>query len=152
MVRDYTEGYYLPAAATSRRLASDDVAAARERAEWKRRAAAAGPAVSVRRVENGVRERLLGARFMVRAFVELGDLDPGEVEVQVAYGRVDDADELPEVELATLKQHGQRTPDGWAFEGEVPLATPGAFGYTVRVVPRHSVLSSVSEMGLVALP
>ena len=112
---------------------------------------AEGPsAVSVRRVENGVKERLLGARFTVRAFVELGDLDPNEVEVQVAYGRVDDADELPQIELTTLKQVGQRTPDGWTFEGEVPLATPGAFGYTVRVVPRHVGLATPSELGLVA--
>jgi starch phosphorylase len=106
--------------------------------------------VAVRRVENGVKERLLGARFTVRALVELGELDPSEVEVQVAYGRVDDADELPQVELATLKQHGPRTADGWMFEGEVPLATPGAFGYTVRVVPRHVGLATPSELGLVA--
>jgi starch phosphorylase len=150
MVRDYTEGYYLPAATTSRRLADHDFAASRELASWKRRVAAAWPAVSVRRVENGIRERLLGARFTVRAFVELGDLDPGEVEVQVAYGRVNDADELPDIELAILKQNGQRTADGWAFEGEVPLATPGAFGYTVRVVPRHVGLATASELGLVA--
>jgi starch phosphorylase len=97
-----------------------------------------------------VRERLLGARFTVRAVVELGELSPGEVEVQVAYGRVDDADELPAVELATLKQNGQRTAEGWVFEGEVPLATPGAFGYTVRVVPRHPGLVAPSELGLVA--
>jgi starch phosphorylase len=150
MVRDYTEGYYLPAASTSRRLAGDDFGASRELADWKRHAAAAWPGVSVRRVENGVKERLLGAHFTVRAFVELGDLDPDEVEVQVAYGRVDDADELPKVELTTLKQVGQRTPDGWTFEGEVPLATPGAFGYTVRVVPRHVGLVSAPELGLVA--
>ena len=150
MVRDYTEGYYLPAAATSRSLAGDDCAASRALASWKRHAAAAWPGVSVRRVENGVRERLLGAHFTVRAFVELGHLDRGEVEVQVAYGRVNDADELQEFELATLKQVGQRTPDGWTFEGEVPLATPGAFGYTVRVVPRHVGLASAPELGLVA--
>ncbi len=150
MVRDYTEGYYLPAALTSRRLAGDGFAASRELAAWKRRVAAAWPAVAIRRVENGARERLLGARFNVRAVVELGELDPGEVEVQVAYGPVDDADELPEVELATLKQNGQRTQDGWVFEGEVPLATPGAFGYTVRVVPRHPGLATPPELGLVA--
>jgi starch phosphorylase len=150
MVRDYTEGYYLPAALTSRRLAGDGFAASRELAAWKRRIAAAWPAVAVRRVENGARERLLGSRFTVRAVVELGELSPGEVEVQVAYGRVDDADELPAVELAALKQNGQRTAEGWVFEGEVPLATPGAFGYTVRVVPRHAGLVAPSELGLVA--
>jgi starch phosphorylase len=150
MVRDYTESYYLPASTTSRKLAAHGFAASRELAAWKQRVAAAWPAVAVRRVENGARERLLGARFTVRAVVELGELDPGEVEVQVAYGRVDDADELAAVELATLKQNGQRSEDGWVFEGEVPLATPGAFGYTVRVVPRHARLVTASELGLVA--
>src|SRR4029453_9951640 len=91
-----------------------------------------------------------GARITGRGLGEPGAPGPDEVEVQVAYGRVDDADELPEVELATLKQHGRRTADGWAFEGEVPLATPGAFGYTVRVVPRHVGLAAPSELGLVA--
>jgi starch phosphorylase len=150
MVRDYTGSYYLPASKTSRKLAADGFAASRELAAWKQHVAAAWPAVAVRQVENGARERLLGARFTVRAVVELGELDPGEVEVQVAYGRVDDADELAAVELATLKQNGQRTGDGWVFEGEVPLATPGAFGYTVRVVPRHVGLVTASELGLVA--
>jgi glycogen phosphorylase len=150
MVRDYTEGYYLPAATTSSRLAGDGFAASRELAAWKQRVTAAWPAVAVRRVENGTGERLLGARFTVRAVVQLGELDPGEVQVQAAYGRVNDADELPEVELATLKQNGQRAEDGWLFEGEVPLATPGAFGYTVRVVPRHVGLATSAELGLVA--
>jgi glycogen phosphorylase len=150
MVRDYTEAYYLPATLTSRKLAGDGFTASRELATWKQRVTAAWPAVAVRRVENGARERLLGARFTVRAVVELGELDPGEVEVQAAYGRVDDADELTAVELATLKQNGQQTEDGWVFEGEVPLATPGAFGYTVRVVPRHAGLATASELGLVA--
>ncbi|HEX8133569.1 MAG TPA: alpha-glucan family phosphorylase, partial [Actinomycetes bacterium] len=150
MVRDYTESYYLPAAHTSRLLAAEGFAASRELAGWKRRVATAWPQVAVRQVSNGSEERLLGARLTVRAVVELGELDPSEVEVQAAYGRVDDADELPEVELTALKQNGQRAEGGWVFEGEVPLATPGAFGFTVRVVPRHVGLATPSELGLVA--
>ena len=30
--------------------------------------------------------------------------------------------------------------------------SPGPFGYTVRVVPRHPLLASIAEMGLVTLP
>jgi starch phosphorylase len=150
MVRDYTEGYYLPAARTSRLLGADGFAASGELAAWKQRVAGAWPGVAVRQVSNGSEERFLGSRLLVRAVVELGELDPSEVEVQAAYGRVDDADELRDVELAALKQNGQRSGDGWVFEGEVPLATPGAFGYTVRVVPRHLGLASPAELGLVA--
>ena len=109
MVRDYTEGPFLPAAATSRRLPATSFPAS---GSWP--TGSAGPprpgrASTVRRVENGIKGACSG-RVPVRAFVELGDLDPSEVEVQVAYGRVDDADELPEVELATLEQAASEPP------------------------------------------
>ena len=126
---------------------ADEFAASRKL--WKRRAAAAWPGVSgAPGRRTGIKERQLGARFTVQASVRSGRPRPQRSEVQVAYGRVDDADDSPETS-ATLKQNGQRTPDGWAFEGEVPLATQGAFGYTVRVVPRHA-LATPSELGLVA--
>ena len=38
------------------------------------------------------------------------------------------------------------------FDATVPLARSGAFGYTVRVVPRNASLASVAELGLVTLP
>jgi glycogen phosphorylase len=36
--------------------------------------------------------------------------------------------------------------------GRAHLGSPGPFGYTVRVVPRHPLLASIAEMGLVTLP
>ncbi|HZD02483.1 MAG TPA: alpha-glucan family phosphorylase [Actinomycetes bacterium] len=150
MVREYTDDYYLPAAEGSWRLQAGGFAAARELAAWKKRVSAAWPGVVVRRVSGGQDEPALGSRLTVRAVVELGDLGPDEVEVQIAYGRVDDADELREVDVLPLKQDSQRAQDGWVFEGEVPLVTPGAFGYTVRVVPRHPSLIHPAELGLVA--
>jgi starch phosphorylase len=37
------------------------------------------------------------------------------------------------------------------YEGEVVLDRAGEFGYTVRVIPRHPLLLSAAELGLVAL-
>src|SRR6266545_4753324 len=148
MVRDYTERLYLPAAASSRLLGAGAYAASRELGEWKRRVTEAWAGVRVRRVESAEEDRSLGGRLPVRVVVELGSLEPDDVEVQVAYGRVDDADELTGTETMPLKQNGHA--DGaWTFEGEVPLAVPGAFGYTVRVVPRHDGIVDPSELGLV---
>jgi len=149
MVRDYTERLYLPAASCSRLLRADGFAASRELGEWKRRVTEGWAGVRVCRVESAEEDRSLGHRLPVRAAVELGALDPHEVEVQVAYGRVDDADELPEAQTMPLEQHG-RVDGAWIFEGEVPLTVPGAFGYTVRVVPRHDGITGPSELGLVA--
>jgi starch phosphorylase len=150
MVRQYTEDYYLPAAERSWRLQENGFAGARDLAAWKERVTAAWSGVIIRDVSSGQQEPSLGSRLTVRAVVELGNLDPEDVEVQVAYGRVDDADELPEVDVLPLKQDGQVEQGGWVFEGEVPLLTPGAFGYTVRVVPRHQSLISPAELALVA--
>src|ERR687888_230267 len=150
MVREYTEDYYLPAAEGSWHLQANGFAAARQLAAWKERVIAAWPGVIIRRVDRGQEEPALGSRLRVRAVVELGNLEPDEVEAQIVYGSVDDADELREVDVLPLKQDRQRTSDGWVFEGEVPLAIPGAFGYTVRVVPRHPSLIHPAELGLVA--
>ena len=38
------------------------------------------------------------------------------------------------------------------FDGTVTLARSGPFGYTVRVVPKHDLLASPAELGVVALP
>ena len=38
------------------------------------------------------------------------------------------------------------------YSGEVELAQPGPFGYTVRVLPRHPLLASRAELGLVTAP
>src|SRR6266536_2275448 len=149
MVRDYSERLYLPAAASSRLLRADGFAASRELGEWKRRVGEAWPGVAVRQVEADEGSRALGGRLPVRVVVDLGALSPDEVEVQVAYGRVNDQDELVDAELSPLKQNGRRDGKGWLFEGEVPLATSGAFGYTVRVVPRHHGIAEASELGLV---
>jgi len=37
------------------------------------------------------------------------------------------------------------------FAGTVALARAGSFGYTVRVVPRHPLLASPAELGLIAV-
>src|SRR6266540_1536571 len=143
MVRDYSERLYLPAAASSRLLRADGFAASRELGEWKRRVGEAWPGVAVRQVEADEGSRALGGRLPVRVVVDLGALSPDEVEVQVAYGRVNDQDELVDAELSPLKQNGRRDGKGWLFEGEVPLATSGA--EQVRSDPRAVLAPSGAE-------
>ena len=81
----------------------------------------------------------------VRASVSLASLTPDDVTVEVVYGRARDGDSLSDVAAVTL------TPVDGQFEGTVPLDRAGSFGYTVRVTPRHALLASPAELGLVAV-
>jgi starch phosphorylase len=70
----------------------------------------------------------------------------------VAYGWVDESDSLVEPSYLELTQAEPLGDGRWRFAGEVPLDRTGAFGYSVRVVPRHDLLASRAETGLIALP
>ena len=153
MVRDYVRELYTPAAVTGRKLNSDYRGAA-ELAAWKQRVRGGWSAVRVEHVESsGVGDAPeIGTELAVRAFVSLGELSPDDVDVQLVHGVINSEDQLVDSSVESLavaeSYHGGRH----RFDGSVALGRSGAFGYTVRVVPRHDLLASPAELGVVALP
>ncbi len=152
MVRDYVETLYAPAAATSARLAADDYAGAKELAAWRSRVLDRWPGVRVRHVDSGGAgdTPALGAKLSLRAEIDLAGLSPDDVDVQAVYGRVDDVNRLHDVATTSMNHGGDG--DGLQhFNVDVPLARTGAFGYTVRVVPRHELLADPADLGVITL-
>jgi len=151
MVRDYVEELYTPAARAAATLAAGDFDGARELAAWRAHIAGHWNGVRVEHVESsGVGDTPeLGSWLSLRAEVELPGLGPEDVEVQAAYGTADEAEQLHEVSLVSMKHVGAEGVRHW-FEASVPLERTGGFGYTVRVLPRHDGLSTPAELGLVA--
>jgi len=151
MVSDYVHQLYVPAARSSALLANGGFAAARDLTLWRSKVLAAWPQVHVEHVESsGVADiPELGSTLTLRAEVRLGSLSPSDVDVQAVFGTVDEADQLSDTGHVSLTADGNV--DGrYHFSGSVPLRRTGAFGYTVRVLPRHELLSSSGELGLVA--
>jgi starch phosphorylase len=158
MVREYVNRLYVPANGYERRLSADGYAAARSLATWKRRVQAAWPGVNVAHVESGGVDAVpqVGDELHLRALVHLNGLSPQEVEVQVVYGRSHDGDQLTDVRYAALEvdidEPGTQDPSvAREYRGTVQLAWAGAFGYTVRIVPKNDLLLGSAELGLVAV-
>ncbi len=167
MVRDYVLGYYGPAAVYSHKVTSD-LSVAKEFAAWKESVRAAWPAVRVVTVDSsGIgTEPSLGNVLSLVASVDLGGLTPDDVRVQAVIGRVDVNEQLHDIatvdmivapvlaaagasgEAEAVQSDGDRT-GGLRYEVQVPLHRSGAVGYTVRVLPRHELLASPAELGLV---
>ena len=153
MVRDYVSTLYAPAAASSRTL-NGDYAGAVELAAWKKRTREAWHGVVIDHVESsGVADApALNETLEVRAFVSLGDLTPDDVDVQVVHGRIGNDDNLVDTHTESLA-HAETYEGGrHRFEGKVRLSSTGAFGYTVRVLPRNSHLAAPAELGKVTYP
>jgi len=160
MVREYVTALYVPAAASSRALTdADGFGPARELAAWKKRVIAAWPQVRIEHVESeaaGSMGQRLGSALAVRVSVALGDLTRDDVAVEVVYGRPDEDDEIVRAAYAELSAEASQAADAAEgavrYSGEVSLDRPGPFGYTVRVLPRHRLLDSRAELGLVTYP
>ncbi|MBO9553892.1 alpha-glucan family phosphorylase [Cellulomonas sp.] len=152
MVADYVRHLYVPATTAGRMLARDGYDGARSLAAWKARVREAWEHVHVDHVETGGVGEVpqVGDELHVKAYVSLGTLDPGEVQVQVVHGRVTEADELDGYAVDALTLAETYEAGRHAFAGDVRLDASGPFGYTVRVVPWREGLTSVAELALVA--
>jgi starch phosphorylase len=152
MVRDYVHQLYSPAAASSRMLAQRGFAPAKELAAWKSKVTATWPRVRVLHVEGGgVGDApAVGSALTVRAAVDLAGLSPDDVVVQAVYGRVDEHDDLHRPVFLPLASTGPGDDGMPRYEGQVPLARAGSYGYTVRVLPHNALLPGDTDLGLLA--
>jgi starch phosphorylase len=158
MVQEYVEDWYAPAARSSAAVTVDGFAGARDLANYRGRLEAAWPRVRVAHVDTtgmldtpGAASLVVGTPLTVRAAVELAGLDPGEVTVQVVVGRVDDHYQLHDPVSAAMKPVGVVDGGVERYEATVALPAAGIIGYTVRVLPRHDLLTAPVELGRVVL-
>ena len=160
MVQDYVQQLYEPAALSSRAATAEGYTGARELAEWSTRVRKLWPQVAIEHVEataepdagEGAAAARLGGGLRIRALLQIGELAPDEVHVQAVFGRVDEDDQLRSAAIAPLVHVGSDDLGRNRYEGVINLEQSGPFGYTVRAVPYHRLLSSAAEMGLATLP
>jgi starch phosphorylase len=150
MVRDYVERLCEPTAARADRLGADRWRRARDLSAWKARVESAWHGVHVDTVETDDSVASLGARRVVHAVVGLGDLAPGDVQVQLLHGPVGQSNELDSVEVVPMIEADSADDRHARWRGEFDCERAGRYGFTVRVVPSHPDLVTPSELGRVA--
>ncbi len=160
MVAEYVDRLYVPAAISAQELAEHGRAGARGLANWKQHVRAGWEDVRVDHIEaapagDGADAGMaggseIGESITICAYVSLGKLAPQDVRVQVVSGRVNAADEITEAQFLDLNHEQEFEAGRHRFTADLKLETAGSFGYTVRVVPFHTALAHVAEVGCVA--
>jgi starch phosphorylase len=150
MVQEYVEKCYWPSAERHNTLAGENLKKAVDLARWRRGLAQNWPQVRVEAVEtSGVDPMHVGGELEVKARVNLGNLSPDDVEVQLFHGAVDTFNEIPSPSTVTMSHNGDHQGNTWLFCGTIPCRSSGQHGYAVRVLPRHNNLGNPFEPGLV---
>jgi glycogen phosphorylase len=151
VVRQYCDAYYVPSADRARRLLEHGARRADDIARWKQRVAHAWGQVRVESVNTGPPPELVaGTTFDMTAIVQLGDLSPDDVTVQLCIGRVDAYGTVSWTDIIAM-QPGSGDAGAWLFTANDACCTgSGVHGYTVRVLPTHDETGVLMAPGLIA--
>ncbi|MBW3591504.1 MAG: alpha-glucan family phosphorylase [Actinobacteria bacterium] len=150
MLRDYMELMYEPLAERIDAMSNSNFELAKSLAAWKQRVHLAWPLVKILSVDDAPHIAVSrGDERVVEAVVDLGELTPDDVSVELLHGPVRQQDELHSTQTAPMAAEGQTEDGPYRFTGAFECTVAGRYGFALRVVPAHDCLTSYAEMGLI---
>ena len=151
MVNEYAVRYYAPSARRGALLAADGLRRSVELAHAKDRLRhrwAGVKVVGVHAPSNGYVK--VGQPISVEALVDLPDLDPRDVSVQLYAGPLSATGAIEGGEVRPMLLAREMAPHRFVFTGQLDCRTSGRYGFAVRVVPGAADFATPFEPGLIA--
>ncbi len=138
VVHEYTEKYYLNAFQNYLRFSENGFQKVRELAAWKKGIIAGWNKADVKDLLFGQeKEVTVGSRVRVEALVDLGDLRPEDVQVELYFGNLNPSGEIAEGAALPMSVAEKREKNLYLYQGFVLCLKSGQFGFTVRMIPSH---------------
>ncbi|MFN2268048.1 MAG: alpha-glucan family phosphorylase [Desulfonatronovibrio sp.] len=150
MVEDYARTAYLPAYHNFVKLEKHDFEQAKNLAAWRMELMTKWGDVKIRNVQASTEENLYtGDELGISAEVYINGLSPEDLIVEIYSGGVDMHGNFINRNTVSMEKT-QDLEDNWIkYEGKVRPDTTGRFGYTVRILPHHSLLLDPHCLGLI---
>ncbi|MDB5319457.1 MAG: alpha-glucan phosphorylase, partial [Phycisphaerales bacterium] len=150
MVRDYTEKLYLPAAARGELLSAESLKRSIALSHAKDRLRQKWPGVRIVGVHtSGNGHFKVGQSMQVEAMVDLGDLDPKDVTVQLYAGAITASGAIGEAAPLGMEHSKQMAPGRHLYVGRIDCKTSGRHGFAIRVLPGNPDMATPFEPGLI---
>lgn len=152
MVLDYWQQSYLPSAERSEQLTADHLVRAKALSAWKTRVKKQWPQIQIQRIwtsEPETQELRVGDQLEVHADVQLGELNPTDVSVELYHGPLDSDGMIYDGQASPMLIAQSRGKGIFGFVGAIMCRTSGRHGFALRVLPHHDDLGNPFEMGLI---
>lgn len=150
-VQEYMEKSYEPSAVRYRHLIEGQLERAIELAQWRKRVVRDWPHIRVESVDaTGADPMHVGNQMEVQARINLGGLNPLDVDVQLYHGVVDNLGEIPRPAAVAMSHNGHPQAGAtWLYKGNIQCRASGQYGFAVRILPKHGDLANPFDSGLV---
>ena len=88
-----------------------------------------------------------GNNIEVRCIVDLQNINPDNVMIQVYSGKVLDSGILEDIKITEMEKASKDSTN--EYKAKIALSTGGNYGYTFRVMPKHEMVLDVQNLNLV---
>jgi starch phosphorylase len=150
MVREYTESMYLPSLDRFSNLSADAFKRSKQLSAWKMHVRENWKSMRILEVFAENQEKLkVGDGLNVHANIDLGQLMPDDVSVELYYGNLNVHGEIETPRLILMKSSGETKGSVHKYSGTIALDTSGRLGHTVRILPRNADLDNPYKPGLI---
>ncbi len=90
-----------------------------------------------------------GDKLKLVCQVNLGNIEPSSVTVEVFYGKFVDGEKLSQSSYKEMELTQDLGNSTFEYQAEISIDNGGNYGYTFRVLPKHSMLIDKQDMSLV---
>lgn len=146
MVKEYATRYYLPAMKNYKIMVENNAERANELKFWKEKMRKEWNNIKVVNADALNAEGVyVGKEINVEAVVDLGNLDPSDVVVQVYYGSINPHEELDNTQSKDLELFKSEN-NVHFYHGSYKCPDTGQQGFTIRVLPRHELMVNDADL------
>ncbi|MCL2478812.1 MAG: alpha-glucan family phosphorylase, partial [Treponema sp.] len=150
MLMDYCNKFYFPALKNYRRIVKDDYAESRALASYLTRLRQAWDNLRIVKIDSNYKPVMQrGDSMTVTARIELGNLKPEDVMVELYHGSVSNqANEIENSKHTEMKAIGQEE-NVYVYQVKIECVDTGMQGHTVRILPKHEALVHPYRSGFI---
>ncbi|MDQ7034654.1 MAG: alpha-glucan family phosphorylase [Anaerolineae bacterium] len=149
MVQQYTDMFYMQNYFRIQDMLTDDMSNGRNYANWRRNLESVWHRVQVLNVNIDNKAVKVGTQTEITAQVQLGELNPDNVKVQLYFGSLDTRGEIIDgdsQDMAVTEENG----DGvYTFTTSYRYDRAGDVGLSVRVLPYHAYMHTSFQPHLI---
>ncbi|MDR2481455.1 MAG: alpha-glucan family phosphorylase [Spirochaetaceae bacterium] len=149
MLMDYSNKFYFPALKNHRRMTKDDYADTRSIAAYFEKLNKSWEKLRIASIDASARPIMQRGDFLtVTARIDLGDLKPDEVLVELYYGERSNDNFIINANRCEMKNIGKED-SLYRYQLRVECANTGLQGHTIRILPKHDALVHPYRSGFI---
>ena len=151
MVADYFNKFYTNASRRYINMTSDNFKKSKELKSWKDNIYSKWSKVSFENTMSEMPSRNLqvGSKFEVKTIVNLGNIAPDSVRVELYHGKLSMKDEITEPTIVEMKHSSDLGNGRHSFIGSLECVNTGQSGYAIRMYPYHKDLGYKFDMKMI---